>query len=141
HITSATDSTTCGTLSNTASFGSGNAGSGNSGTATDITVNCGDLGQTKTADVNVTVGSIANAGDTVGYTITVTNTGAGDAHGVTIADDLPATGFLWQVDTANTTASSCAVTGTATTAQTLNCGPDELAALTGSVSVHITSAT
>src|SRR5207237_7278750 len=83
------------------------------------------------------------AGAPVPYTTPFRSSGDGVAHDVTIDDNpLPATGFLWAVDTTTgaTTASNCAVTGTATTTQSLHCGNDELAK-GESVKDHITSAT
>jgi uncharacterized repeat protein (TIGR01451 family) len=132
HVTSHTTSASCGTYDNTASFTSTNGGTG-SDTAT-ITVNCPDLTITKTAD-NASV----NAGSDIGFTVTLTNTGAGDATGVSISDALPGgTGVDWSIDS-NTPASSCSITGTAPT-QTLSCGPATVAS-GGSITVHVTSHT
>ncbi len=67
--------------------------------------------------------SSVNAGDQVGFTITVYNTGAGDAHGVKLNDTLPTnTGLSWSIDTVTSPpgagwAGSCAIT-----AGVLNCG-------------------
>src|SRR5438552_2731005 len=61
--------------------------------------------------------SAVNAGDQIGFTITVSNGAqAGTATGVSITDNLPGvTGtpnpVHWVVDAGNTTASSCAITG------------------------------
>src|SRR4029079_11216008 len=64
-----------------------------------ITVNCSTLVLAKTAD-NGTV----DAGDTIGYVLTLTNTGAGTAHGVKVTDTVPTnTGLNWSIDVANTT--------------------------------------
>src|SRR5438445_193480 len=58
----------------------------------------------------------ATPGATFAHPITVTNSGARVAHGVTIgADPLPITGHDWIVDAANTTASNCSVDNTAHT--------------------------
>jgi uncharacterized repeat protein (TIGR01451 family) len=136
HISGVTDAQDCGTLSNTATVAADNEGSDqtdNSDTAT-ITVNCPDLTITKTAD-NASV----NAGSDIGFTVTLTNTGAGDATGVSISDALPGgTGVDWSIDS-NTPASSCSITGTAPT-QTLSCGPATVAS-GGSITVHVTSHT
>jgi uncharacterized repeat protein (TIGR01451 family) len=80
-----------------------------------------------------------NAGQNIGFTITVTNNGAADATGVTITDLLPpGTGIDWSeapVDNPN-----CSISGSPP-AETLNCGPVTLAAGGGSLSVHVQSAT
>ncbi len=132
HVTSHTTGDSCGTYDNTASFTSTNGGAG-SDTAT-ITVNCPDVTITKTADA-----ASVSAGDDIGFTVTLTNTGAGDATGVSISDALPGgTGVDWSIDS-NTPASSCSITGTAPT-QTLSCGPATVAS-GGSITVHVTSHT
>jgi uncharacterized repeat protein (TIGR01451 family) len=132
HVTSHTSSASCGTYNNTASFTSTNGGTG-SDTAT-ITVNCPNLTITKTADA-----ASVSAGDDIGFTVTLTNTGAGDATGVSINDPLPGgTGVDWSIDS-NTPASSCSITGTAPT-QTLSCGPATVSS-GGSITVHVTSHT
>ncbi|TMK36025.1 MAG: DUF11 domain-containing protein [Actinobacteria bacterium] len=136
HVSGVTDVQDCGTLSNTATVAADNEGSDqtdNTDTAT-ITVNCPDLTITKTADA-----ASVNAGSDIGFTVTLTNTGAGDATGVSINDALPGgTGVDWSIDS-NTPASSCSITGTAPT-QTLSCGPATVAS-GGSITVHVTSHT
>jgi uncharacterized repeat protein (TIGR01451 family) len=97
-------------------------------------VNCPELTISKTADA-----ASVSAGDDIGFTVTLTNTGAGDATGVSISDPLPGgTGVDWSIDS-NTPASSCSITGTAPT-QTLSCGPATVAS-GGSITVHVTSHT
>jgi uncharacterized repeat protein (TIGR01451 family) len=52
---------------------------------------------TKTADHSIPV----NAGDQIGFTVTVKNNGPGDATGVKLSDPLPAgsgTGVTWEID-------------------------------------------
>ena len=79
-----------------------------------------------------------NAGQNIGFTITVTNTGAADATGVMISDPLPGgAGIDWSESPDNP---NCSITTTAT-GETLNCGPVTLAAEVGSLSVHVQSAT
>jgi uncharacterized repeat protein (TIGR01451 family) len=132
HVTSATDATSCGDYDNTASFTTTNDGSGNASDS--VTVNCPDLTITKTADA----GSV-NAGDAIGFTVILTNGGAGDAYGVQINDPLPGgNGVDWSID-ANDPAQSCSISGSAPS-QTLSCGPLTLAA-GHSLTVHVTSAT
>jgi uncharacterized repeat protein (TIGR01451 family) len=83
-----------------------------------------------------------NAGDTIGFDITVSNTGAADATNVMISDSLPAsdgvtTGTLnWSESPDN---SNCAISG-AVGSQVLNCTFATLAS-GASVTIHIQSAT
>ena len=143
HVSSATDSTSCGPYANTASFVSGNDGRG-SKTATE-TVNCPALTLTKTADA-----PSVNAGSLIGFTVTLTNTGAGDATGTTLSDALPAgSGVNWSLDIASSSAPAgiaCDVGGTAPT-QTLSCGTFPLTTGTftlpsgGAITLHVTSGT
>lgn len=87
----------------------------------------------KTADA-LTV----NAGQNIGFTITVTNGGAADATGVTISDPLPGgSGVDWAESPDNP---DCSISGSPPN-ETLNCGPVTLAAGGGSISVHVQSAT
>src|SRR5204863_249718 len=58
-----------------------------------ITVNCPNLQITKTADA-----PLVSAGDPIGFTINLQNTGAGTAHNVSITDPLPSgSGVTWSV--------------------------------------------
>ena len=115
----------CGTIKNTATVSASNEGDatdGHSSSAT-ITVNCATVVITKTADHTNVV-----AGDPVGFTITITNTGAGTAFGVTASDPLPA-GLDWAISPASA--------GWTIDAGVLTFGPSSLAAKGGSTSVHI----
>lgn len=86
----------------------------------------------KTADA-----ASVNAGSNIGFTITVTNTGAADATGVTISDTLPGgTGISWSESPDNL---NCSIA--AGPPQVLTCGPVTLAAGGGSISVHVQSGT
>ena len=76
-----------------------------------------------------------NAGDTIGFDVTVTNTGTGTALGVTVNDPLPA-GINWSIVPAS---ADCSITG-AVGSQVLGCGPRSLAA-GASFSVHVQGAT
>jgi uncharacterized repeat protein (TIGR01451 family) len=129
HITSPTTSATCGTVSNTASADASNQDQVSTGVVT-ITVNCAALEITKVAD-----NSVVNAGDTIGYTITVHNAGAGTAKGVTLTDTLPTNpGLVWTI-AGGTGANQCSITN-----GVLSCNfGDRLAGATKTV--HITSPT
>ncbi len=133
HVTGATDAADCGTLSNTAVVAASNESvqnvGDNSSTAT-ITVNCPDLLITKDADQGT-----VNAGDSIGFTVEVTNNGTGTAHGVTVTDTLPTNGGLdWSIDVANSDA-GCSITSGMLSCDFADLGADE------SRSVHIVSPT
>jgi uncharacterized repeat protein (TIGR01451 family) len=92
------------------------------------------LGITKVADA----GSVG-AGGQIGYTVTVGNTGAGDATGVAVTDNLPAgTGVNWSIDAGNSSP-GWSISGSPPS-QTLSFGPSTLAA-GASTHVHVISGT
>jgi len=132
HLSGVTDAQDCGTLSNTATVAADNEGSDqtdNSDTAT-ITVKCATIQVTKTPDQGT-----VSAGDTIGFTITASNSGAGSASGVTVTDTLPTdAGLSWTIDAAGSD-SGCSIT-----AGVLTCNFGTIAA-GGSKHVHITSPT
>ena len=100
-----------------------------------------DIHIVKTADATQ-----ANAGDQIGFTLTVSNAGAGDAYGVTVSDVLPTnTGLNWTIDSqgsgwGSTTPPKCEIV-----AGTLSCGPVTVPAGTtqanSTFTVHIVSPT
>jgi uncharacterized repeat protein (TIGR01451 family) len=101
-----------------------------------LAVNAANITITKTADA-----SPVNAGDPIGFTVTVNNTGTGTAHGVTVSDPLPAgsgSGVTWTIDTQSN--SGLCTTSGAKPNQSLNCGPTDLAG-GASFSVHVTATT
>jgi uncharacterized repeat protein (TIGR01451 family) len=133
HVFGTTDAQDCGVLSNTANVSASNEAAdsdgNNSATAT-VTVDCPQIDITKTADDGT-----VSAGDTIGFTITATNNGAGTAHGVTVTDTLPTdAGLSWTIDAANSDA------GCSIAAGVLTCNWGDLAS-GASKSVHITSTT
>ncbi|HEV2477219.1 MAG TPA: DUF11 domain-containing protein, partial [Candidatus Dormibacteraeota bacterium] len=83
HITSPTTSATCGTVNNSASATSTNDGNPSVGPVP-IVVNCANLVITKTADTGT-----VNAGDPIGYVVTISNSGAGVARSVHVTDTVP----------------------------------------------------
>ena len=91
----------------------------------------------KTADA-----AQVNAGQSIGFTVTVSNTGPGDATGVTLSDPLPTnSGLAWTIDNQGAGwADTCAIA-----VGTLTCGPETVPAGTtqaaSTFTVHITSAT
>jgi uncharacterized repeat protein (TIGR01451 family) len=89
HVAAATDAGDCGLAENTATIAS-NVG-GDSDTAT-VDVRCADVDVDKVADADA-----VSAGDPIGFTVTLRNTGAGEARGVELTDALPA-GFDWVID-------------------------------------------
>jgi uncharacterized repeat protein (TIGR01451 family) len=129
HITSPTTSATCGTVSNKGFVDASNTTQVSTGIVT-IEVDCAELAISKTAD-----DSVVSAGDTIGYTITVTNNGAGTAKGVVVHDTLPTNpGLVWTIDAANSD-SGCSIA-----AGELTCNFGDMASGT-SKHVHLTSPT
>ena len=130
HITSGTSFASCASYPNTATVGADNF---DPITASDtVTVQCPDLSVTKTAD-DTTV----NAGDDIGFSITVSNAGPGTAVNVTLNDPLPAgsgAGVTWTID-GGTNAADCAIV-----ANVLDCDFGDLAS-GGSADVHVTAST
>jgi uncharacterized repeat protein (TIGR01451 family) len=89
------------------------------------------LGLTKTADA-----ATVAAGAAIGYTLTVTNSGAGTATAATLSDVLPSgTGIAWGISPPYSGPGTCSIAG-----QALSCSFGNLAA-GGMASVHVTSAT
>ena len=131
HVTAATSFAACTTYNNTATASASNAP--NASASASITCLKPSLSVTKTADA-----ATVNAGDPIGFTITVANGGPGTAKGVTLSDPLPAgtTAAGWSKTSGPT---QCSVTG-AVGSQTLSCTAVDLAS-GGSYSVHVTAAT
>ncbi len=139
HITSPTTGATCGTVSNSATADSTNDGSPAVGPIA-IVVNCPDLGLTKTADA-----ASASAGDPIGYTLTISNTGQGNATGVELADSLPggnaATPVTWVIDGTTGNPGSFSLTG-GPGSQVLSLAGQPITLAPGqSLVVHVTAAT
>jgi uncharacterized repeat protein (TIGR01451 family) len=130
HVTAPTTAQSCATYNNTATVNSTNDGNPVAGPV-GIVVNCGQLLITKVADA-----SPVNAGDPIGYVITITNNGAGTVTGVTASDTLPTAppGLSWSIDVPNSSA------GWTINGGVLSFGPQDLAP-GASTHVHITSPT
>ena len=124
HITSPTTAASCALIDNEANVTTSNAGEAQA--EDDVTVNCGDISLAKEADA----GSV-NAGQQIGFTITATNNGDGDARGVTVEDELPA-GFAWEIESSD---GECSITDGVLSCDFGTIGPE------GSKSVHIVSPT
>ena len=126
HIHGMTDAADCGTVENSASVGTSNDGSD---TAKDsVVVNCPIIVITKVADA-----TSVSAGEPIGFTVKVENTGKGTAKGVTVSDPLPTgTGISWSEDP---DAAGWSISG-----GNLGFGPVDLAPGDSS-SVHISSDT
>ena len=131
HVTATTSSSACATYNNTAHVSTSNAG--NATASAPITCNSAAIHIVKTADA-----ASVNAGDIIGFTITISNSGTGTAHGVTVNDPLPG-GVTWSIAT-QSNAGLCTVTTGAS--QVLSCGGSTTnVAPAGSFSVHITAPT
>ncbi|HKC20242.1 MAG TPA: hypothetical protein VKE27_11505, partial [Candidatus Dormibacteraeota bacterium] len=136
HITSQTSPADCGTVNNEASVSATNGNGGDSNTAT-VAVQCPSLTVTKKADA-----ATVNAGDPIGFKITVANGGPGTAKGVILKDPLPAgtTAAGWTIDNSTIPApAACAINGAVGT-QELDCTTVDLAS-GASFIVHISAAT
>ncbi|MEA2606158.1 MAG: hypothetical protein QOI00_915, partial [Chloroflexota bacterium] len=130
HVSGVTDANDCGTVNNTASVTTTNDGSDEASASVDVL--CAQIAITKVANPAGPV----NAGDTIGFDITVTNNGAGTAANVEMTDDLP-TGLDWSAGdpTGDTTGVDCSIAS-----GTLTCTDASMAA-GDSFSVHISATT
>ncbi|HKD94192.1 MAG TPA: DUF11 domain-containing protein [Gaiellaceae bacterium] len=142
HITSPTTADTSGTcpdgsgvVNNTGNVTTTNDGSDQSSASTCVAAP--DIHIVKTADA-----AQVNAGDPIGFTLTVSNDGSGDAYGVNLSDTLPTNaGLDWSIDKQGAGwNSSCGIA-----AGVLTCGPATVPAGTtqadSTFTVHITSGT
>ena len=97
HVKATTSPANCGPVSNTASASASNENSsaaGNNSATASVTVNCPDVSVSKIADA-----SPVNAGNPIGFKITVSNIGPGLAKSVTLSDTLPTNpGLVWAID-------------------------------------------
>ena len=132
HVVSNTTSDSCGTYNNAASFRTHNDGSGFASAST--TVLCATVAITKTADA-----ASVSAGSQIGFTVTLTNSTAGTATGLSVTDNLPAgTDINWTIDAGNTDP-GWSVNGSPPN-QTLDYTPTTLAGNT-STTAHVVSNT
>jgi uncharacterized repeat protein (TIGR01451 family) len=128
HITAPTTSSACADYDNTATVTTTDAGSASASAS--IVCNTASIHITKTADA-----ATVNAGDAVGFSIVVGNSGSGTAKGVTVSDPLPS-GVTWSIDT-QSSSGLCSITS-----QTLSCGGSSTTLAGGaSFSVHVTATT
>jgi uncharacterized repeat protein (TIGR01451 family) len=130
HVVSGTAFASCAAYPNTAYLTATNHPSLQAGAST--TVRCPSLTVLKTAD-DATVSS----GDTIGFTLTVSNGGPGTAKSVVLTDALPSgAGVNWSIDPAS---GACQITG-AVGDQVLDCAFGDLAS-GAVVAVHVISQT
>ena len=103
----------CGELPNTATVSASNEAeedTDNNDSSDTITVDCPLIVITKTAD-----DPIVDAGDQIGFVVTVTNTGDGSAFNVTVTDVLPViAGLSWSIESQSPAGSWSIVAGTLT---------------------------
>ena len=105
HITSATEFASCTQYQNTASVSVSNENGGPFTSSATITVQCPGLHILKTADATP-----VSTGTSIGFHVTVSNSGPGTANNVTVDDPLPAgSGVDWTI--ASDPASHCTITG------------------------------
>jgi uncharacterized repeat protein (TIGR01451 family) len=127
HISATTSLATDDTVTNNASVTTTNDGSDEDGDT--ITINKSAIAIVKTAD-----DPEVEAGDTIGFTVTVTNNGAATATGVVVNDPLPNDpGLDWTLD--DDAGGLCSLA-----ANTVTCGPTTLEP-GASFSFHISSPT
>jgi uncharacterized repeat protein (TIGR01451 family) len=131
HITSPTDAADCKTHTNKAWADASNDDPVNASAS--VTVLCGSLAVTKTANP---VGPVS-AGTNIGFDITVTNNGPGVATAVTLTDTLP-NGFSWAESPDE---SPCSIGTGALGEKILTCNTIGDLANGASFSVHLTSPT
>src|SRR5579884_2397647 len=128
HVTAQTSLAECSQYDNTATASASNAPDAKDSAS--ITCASPSLSVTKTADH-----ASVNAGDPIGFTITVSNGGPGTAYHVGLTDPLPSgTASPWAIDS-QTTAGQCSISG-----GNLSCSPVDLAS-GASFSVHISATT
>jgi uncharacterized repeat protein (TIGR01451 family) len=126
HVTATTSASNCGTVPNTAHFTTTNDGSGQASAS--VTVNCPNLTIVKTPDKTGDAGYTVQEGGTATFTITVSNTGAGNAYTVLLTDPLPGGTLTWTPDQGVCSVSS----------NTLTCNIGTLAP-NGSFTVHVSA--
>ena len=121
HITATTSNATADSVTNSASVTTSNDGSDEDGDT--ITINKSAIAIVKTAD-----DPEVEAGDTIGFLVTITNNGAATATGVVVNDPLPADpGLDWTLD--DNAGGLCSLA-----AGTVTCGPTDLASVRASAS-------
>ena len=133
HISATTSTASCPNVSNVAHASSSNDGSPSTDPVV-IAVNCPTITVSKSAD-----DSTVNAGDSIGYTITVHNSGPGNAYGVKLTDTLPTNTGTWSFDNPSVGwGGTCGITS-----GVLSCGGASGVTLASgaSLSVHISSTT
>jgi len=123
-------------VTNPASVSSDGAVNSMNSTASDVTnIVPPILSLTKTADA-----ATVSAGVSIGYTMAVSNSGAGTAIAATLNDPLPAgTGISWSISPSYAGPGSCSIAGVAGS-QALGCSFSDLGA-GATASMHITSST
>src|SRR4029079_19809278 len=82
HVVATTDKDDCGQLDNTATVTTTNDGHDQDSASLDV--NCAAIDVEKTADA-----ASVSAGEQIGFTVTLKNTGAGQAKGGQVTDVLP----------------------------------------------------
>ena len=124
HVVATTTAANCGQVDNTATVTSTNGGSDTESASIDV--NCAAIDVQKTADA-----ADVTAGEQIGFTVTLRNTGEGQARGIQFTDVLPA-GLSWAISPASA--------GWSIQGQNLVYAPTTLASGASST-VHVVAAT
>ena len=133
HVVATTSAANCGVYNNTATFTTTNDGSGPASASESCQRPTMVL--TKTADHLAPV----NAGEQIGFTITLHNNGPGTATGAAINDPLPGGTSGTVTWSESPDSADCSIAGAAGS-QLLTCGPKTLAS-GGEISVHVVATT
>jgi uncharacterized repeat protein (TIGR01451 family) len=134
HVTSSTSYLSCTEYANTATL-TGTSNHDGATASASTTVRCPNLSITKTADAPA-----VDAGQNIGFTVTITNAGPGTATGVALDDPLPITpGLVWTIDSGPESCQIMVADG-ATPSQTLVCSSTDIGA-EDSLSVHVVAGT
>jgi uncharacterized repeat protein (TIGR01451 family) len=136
HVTAGTSSTSCATYNNTAEATTGNDGSSKASASEEVL--CAAIKVTKTADA-----ASVSAGSPIGFTVTVKNTGAGEATGVELKDALPGgtAPVTWSIDGSTGNPTAFELSGAAGSQQLLLKGQPVSLAAGASLTVHVTAPT
>src|ERR1035437_2266128 len=138
HVTAPTSKTSCATYNNTAEVTTTNDGSSTASASEEVL--CAAIKVTKTADA-----ASVSAGSPIGFTVTIENTGLGEAKGVSLKDALPggnaSTPVTWSIDGTTGNPTSFELSGAAGSQKLLLKGQPVSLAAGAKLVVHVTAPT